>query len=65
MVSHKVLLPNAYTVTLKHVAIATERAERLAARFSAHTDNASQMMLTYAEIVHFSHRENSPRLTLY
>jgi hypothetical protein len=38
MVSHKVLLPNAYTVTRKHVAIATERAERLAARFSAHTD---------------------------
>jgi len=29
---------NAFSVTCKHVAIATERAERLAAHFSAHTD---------------------------
>ncbi len=29
---------NAFSITRKHVAIATERAERLAARFSAHTD---------------------------
>ena len=29
---------NAFSVTRKHVAVATERAERLAAQFSAHTD---------------------------